>query len=176
MVGRGVTKVEATPLLEPDIRGLESVLYRFALRATRDREAARDLAQEALLAAVAQAGEFGGRSSLRTWVVGILAHKVTDHLRRRFRDRGEGGDEERFLAAPSAEDVERVVMARQELAAVERALGAIPERERLALLLVDVEGVEREEACNALGVSATHLRVVLHRGRNRLRKLLEDAS
>ncbi|APR77178.1 RNA polymerase sigma-54 factor RpoN [Minicystis rosea] len=162
-------------LLEPEIRSLEPVLYRFALRSTRDPEASRDLAQEALLAAVAQAAEFAGRSSLRTWVVGILAHKVTDHLRRRGRGRSEGDDEDRLLSTPSAEDVERVVMARQTLAAVDRALLSLPERERLALLLVDVEGVDRDEACNALGTSATHLRVLLHRGRNRLRRLLEDA-
>jgi RNA polymerase sigma-70 factor (ECF subfamily) len=167
--------VGAPPLSETEIRSLEPVLHRFALRATRDPEAARDLAQEALLAAVAQAAEFAARSTLRTWVVGILAHKVTDHLRRRARDRDGGDDEERLLAAPSAEDVERVIMARQELAAIDRALAALPERERLALLLVDVEGMDREDACNALGVGATHLRVLLHRGRNRLRKTLEDA-
>ena len=152
---------------------MEPVLHRFALRATRDAELARDLVQEALLAAVAQRREFGGRSSLRTWVVGILSHKVLDHFRRRaVRAAGEGDDAE-LLAAPSAHDVERVVAARQELAAVDRALAALPELERLALLLADVEGVERQDCCNALGVSATHLRVLLHRGRNRLRRMLE---
>ncbi len=111
---------------------------------------------------------------MRTWVVGILAHKVTDHRRRAGVRKEEEHDHDSLLAAPSGEDVERVVMARQELQAVERGLLALPERERLALLLLDVEGVSREEACNALGVSATHLRVLLHRGRNRLRRMLED--
>lgn len=166
----------AAPFREEDLRALEPVLFRFAVRSTRDPEASRDLAQEALLAALAQAEAFDGRSSLRTWIVGILAHKVTDHLRRRARSRSEGGDDERFLAAPSPEDVERVVMARQQLGAVERALRDLPERERLSLLLVDVEGLDRDQACNALGVSATHLRVLLHRGRNRLRKALEDGA
>lgn len=169
-----MTKGDASPLREPEIRSLKPVLYRFALRATRDPEASRDLTQEALLAAVTQTADFAGRSSLRTWVVGILAHKITDHLRRRARDRSEGDDEESLLGAPSPEDVERVVAARQELAAVDRALLAVSEKERLALLLVDVEGLDRDEACNALGVNATHLRVLLHRGRNRLRKLLEN--
>jgi RNA polymerase sigma-70 factor (ECF subfamily) len=166
-----------TPVLaESDIRELEPVLRRFALRATRDPELSRDLAQDALVAAVAQAEEFAGRSSLRTWVIGILAHKVTDHLRRRGVRREDGGDDEALLDAPGAEDVERVVMARQQLKKVERALQELPDRERLALLLVDVEEVDRTEVCNALGVTATHLRVLVHRGRNRLRKLLEDGS
>jgi RNA polymerase sigma factor (sigma-70 family) len=166
----------AAPILESDIRQLEVVLYRFALRATRDPELSRDLTQETLLAAVAEAGTFAARSSVRTWVIGILAHKVTDH-RRRSGVRGaqdEAGDDARLLATPSSEDVERVVMARQQLAAVDRGLKALPERERLALLLLDVEGVDRAEVCNALGVTATHLRVLLHRGRNHLRRLLEE--
>lgn len=160
-------------LLARDIRTLEPVLLRFALRATRDPETARDLTQEALLAAVTQAPTFAARSSLRTWVIGILTHKITDHLRRSAVRRSEG-DEADLLAAPSDEDVERVVAARRELRAVERALAGLPERERLALLVCDVEGMDRDEACNALGVSATHLRVLLHRGRNHLRRILED--
>jgi RNA polymerase sigma factor (sigma-70 family) len=172
----GVAKEGGAALPEAEIRQLEPVLYRFALRATRDPEQSRDLAQEALLAAVTQAETFAARSSLRTWVVGILAHKVVDHLRRRRGRLAEGGDDADLLEAPSAEDVERVVSARQELAAVERALLQLPERERLALLLLDVEGVDRAEVCNALEVSATHLRVLVHRGRNRLRRILEDGS
>ena len=161
---------KAADIADAELTALEPVLYRFALRATRDTELSRDLTQEALLAAVAQRREFAGRSSLRTWVVGILSHKVLDHFRR-TAVRGEG-DDAGLLATPSAHDVERVVAARQELAAVDRALAQLPELERLALLLADVEGLERQDCCNALGVSATHLRVLLHRGRNRLRRML----
>jgi RNA polymerase sigma-70 factor (ECF subfamily) len=157
---------------EQAVRELEPVLYRFALRATRDADLSRDLTQEALLAAVSQAPSFAGRSSLRTWVVGILSHKVIDHFRRRS-SQPSGDDDPDLIATPSSEDVERVVAARQELSAVEQALRELPELERMALLLVDVEGLEREDCCNALAVSATHLRVLLHRGRNRLRRMLE---
>ena len=156
---------------EQALRELEPVLFRFALRATRDADLSRDLTQEAMLAAVAQEGQFAGRSSLRTWVMGILSHKVIDHFRRRTLQ--PSGDDPDLLGTPSDEDVERVVAARQELSAVERALRQLPELERMALLMCDVEGVEREDCCNALGVSATHLRVLLHRGRNRLRRMLE---
>jgi RNA polymerase sigma-70 factor (ECF subfamily) len=170
-----VALADAPILQEHELRELEPVLYRFAFRATRDRELARDLTQDALLAAIAQAMTFEGRSSLRTWVIGILSHKLIDHYRRTSSHRLEPAEED-LLAAPSAADVERVVAARQELAAVERALAFLPERERLALLLTDVEGLEREDACRALDVSATHLRVLLFRGRNRLRRLLENGQ
>ena len=162
----------AVAISDSAVRELEPVVYRFALRAVRDPELARDLTQEALLAAVAQGESFAGRSSLRTWVIGILSHKLADHFRRRAAQ-PDGGDEPDLLAAPSAEDVERVVAARRELAAVEQALRALPDLERLALMLTDVEGLPREDCCNALGVTATHLRVLLHRGRNRLRRMLE---
>lgn len=164
---------EAARITEPLVRELEPVLFRFALRAVRDRELARDLTQEALLAAVAEGARFAGRSSLRTWVIGILSHKVLDHFRRRGVRLAAAEAAEELLAAPRPADVERVVAARQELAAVERGLAALPELERMALLLADVEGVPREDCCHALGVSATHLRVLLHRGRNRLRRMLE---
>jgi RNA polymerase sigma-70 factor (ECF subfamily) len=164
----------AVSLSGAEIAELQPVMQRFALRATRDPELARELVQEALVAAVAQSGEFAGRSSLRTWVIGILSHKVIDHFRR--RSLLVDGSEERLLEAPSPEDLERVIAARQELGRVERALRALPELERMALLMVDVEGVDREESRNALGVSATHLRVLLHRGRNRLREMLQNGE
>lgn len=160
-------------MAEPELRALEPVLYRFALRATRDPELSRDLTQDALLAALAQRGEFAGRSSLRTWVIGILSHKVLDHFRRRATRQADDEADLELLSTPSSQDVERVVSARQQLAAVDRALRELPDLERLAVLLVDVEGVEREDSCRAMGVTATHLRVLLHRGRNRLRRMLE---
>ena len=166
----------AAVIPEPELRALEPVLYRFALRATRDRDVARDLTQDALLAAIAQASTFAGRSALRTWVVGILSHKIIDHYRRTLGRVPDGEEDADLLATPSSADVERVVAARQELAAVDRALMQLPERERLALMLVDVEGLEREDACRALDVSATHLRVLLHRARNRVRRLLEHGQ
>jgi RNA polymerase sigma-70 factor (ECF subfamily) len=166
-------EASAAAKLEPELKELEPVLYRFALRATRDPDLSRDLTQDALLAAIAQWSSFAGRSSLRTWTIGILSHKMIDHFRRRATRAVDGDADPDLLAHPSQEDVERVVGAREELAQVDRALRHLPELERLALMLVDVEGVEREDSCRVLGVTATHLRVLLHRGRNRLRRMLE---
>jgi RNA polymerase sigma-70 factor (ECF subfamily) len=169
-----VVRPEAAVALERQFRELEPVLFRFALRATHDREAARDLTQDTLLAALADAATFEGRSGLRTWLVGILSHKIIDHFRRGKVRVADGSDAADLLATPSASDVERVVAARRELAAVDRALSRLPEHERLALLLVDVEELERAQVCRVLAVTPTHLRVLLHRGRHRLRRVLED--
>jgi RNA polymerase sigma-70 factor (ECF subfamily) len=148
------------------------VLRRFALRATRDPELSKDLTQETLLAVVKAQGDFEGRSTLRTWALGILSHKVIDHFRSKQVTLELESDDAQLLETASPDDVERTVAARQELGRVERALAQLPGRERLALLLTDVEGLDREAVCHALDVSPTHLRVILHRGRNRLRRLV----
>jgi len=148
-------------------------LHRFALRATRHEETAKDLAQDALVAALQ--GNFDGRSKLRTWVIAILSNKITDHFRSKKVRQIIDDEDPDLVAAASERGIERVLMAKQQLSLVDRALSELPERERLALLLVDVEGVPHDDACLSLDVSDGNLRVLLHRGRNRLRRLLERA-
>jgi RNA polymerase sigma-70 factor (ECF subfamily) len=160
------------PELDRALRDLRPVLSRFALRATGNVDLAQDLVQDALVAAMSATTPFAGRSSLRTWVLGILSHKVMDHFRAQRRPEA-GADDPELLQTASEADLERATMAKQTLRRVEEALATLPERERLVVLLVDVEGVDREAACHALDVSATHLRVLLHRGRNRLRRSVE---
>jgi RNA polymerase sigma-70 factor (ECF subfamily) len=166
----------AAPALTPDaIRALEPVLQAWARRALSDREVARDLVQETLLAALQRSDGFAGRSTLRTWLIGILSHKVIDHYRRnrpQALDVPEREDPD-LLMHPTAAALEQVLDDKAAVRKVERSLPALPELERMAFLLVDVEGVEREEACNALAVNPTHLRVLLHRARHRLRRALE---
>lgn len=157
---------------EAEILQLEPALLAFALRATRNPELSRDLVQDTLLSATTQARSFDGRSKLRTWVLGILSHKVIDHFRSVAVSREDPGGDEALLDTPSSDDVERVVIARQSLQRVEQALAGLPDKERVAILLTDVEGLDRAEVCHVLGVSPTHLRVLLHRGRNRLRRSL----
>ena len=60
---------------------------RFASLELRNREAAEDAVQETLLAALAAEKSFAGRSNLRTWLTGILKHKIVDALRRSTRER-----------------------------------------------------------------------------------------
>lgn len=162
------------------VRAAEPVLLAYAQRAVADASVARDLVQDTLLAALQGQARFDGRSQVRTWLVSILSHKIIDHFRRNKRWRpleadleDEGAD---LLQAPPTSSPEHAASRRQALGVVERALSTLTPRERVAVLLVDVEGVERTEACNVLGVRATHLRILLHRGRHRLRIALENAG
>lgn len=153
----------------------EPRLRAWALRATGDAEASRELVQETLTAAVAGFDRFDGRSSVLTWLLGLLAHKIADHFRRRYRDPFElaASEPADLLSIPTDSEVERVAMARRDLEKVRAAMAHLPRGERLALMLVCVEGLDHAQACHELGVSATNLRVLLHRGRHRLRRTLE---
>src|SRR5690349_9790697 len=77
-------------------------LLRFALLQLRDRNVAEDAVQETLLAAIQGASRFAGQSSVRTWLVGILKHKIVDSIRKTARERLGESDVEK----ESGEDLE----------------------------------------------------------------------
>lgn len=160
-------------LSRAQIDELEPALHAYAVRAVRDRELARDLVQDTLLAIVAGRDSFAGRSSLRTWAIGILTHKIMDSYRRRSSRAIDPDVAPDDLAEPTDRHRPDHVIARREaLVRLDAALGALPELERLAVLLIDVEGVDRAAACAHLAITPAHLRVLLHRGRHRLRRAI----
>ncbi|HEX7478285.1 MAG TPA: RNA polymerase sigma factor [Polyangiales bacterium] len=167
-------------LSEATIRQVEPVLTAFAVRAVRHHSLAQDLVQETYLAAIESRASFEGRSTPRTWMVGILLRKIVDHFRRHKRE--VLVDEVPELEAPTRFATQPYVAPdrhlddKRAMAVIDRALPELSELERMAVLACDVEQLDREEACNAMGVRPTHLRVLLHRGRHKLRKALEDAA
>src|SRR5215831_4185186 len=76
------------------IEAERAYLLRYASLQLRDRAAAEDAVQETLVAALAGEASFGGRSNLRTWLTGILKHKIVDTIRKSSRETPAGGDEE----------------------------------------------------------------------------------
>ena len=80
--------VESKPALGSDwVDAHADYLFNFAIGQVRDVSVAEDLVQETFLAAVKAQHSFGGKSSARTWLVGILRHKIYDHLRKTCRER-----------------------------------------------------------------------------------------
>src|SRR5262245_48628437 len=81
------TNPDSKPLLDPTywLEHHGDYLYRYALTRVRERSVAEDLLQETLLAAMGGFQEHEGRSSERTWLVGIMRHKIVDHFRRLAR-------------------------------------------------------------------------------------------
>ena len=161
-------------------------LMRYAALQLRDAAAAEDAVQETLLAALAGEAGFGGRSNLRTWLTGILKHKIVDAIRRASREApaaGEGEDadfdslfDERghWREAPAAwENPDGALEQKQFFAALEMCLERLPARTARAFLMREHLGVETEAICKELGITPTHCWVLLHRARMALRLCLE---
>jgi len=171
------------------VEGLRPYLLRYASLQLRDAAAAEDAVQEALLAALAGEADFAGRSNLRTWLTGILKHKIVDAIRRQARERPASevvpeGDEGEFDAlfdrrghwqeTPDAwEQPEGALGQKQFLAALEACLRALPQRTAQAFMMREHLGLETSEICKELGITTTHCWVMLHRARMALRLCLD---
>lgn len=154
---------------------------------------AEEVAQETWLAVVRGLDGFEGRSSLKTWIFRIVANRAITRGAREPRplsladeamadDAGAVADRARFNAAgvwrerPLAwqgRGAESLLLDRELMEHLRQALETLPPAQRAVVTLRDVEGLESEEVCNVLGVSETNQRVLLHRGRSRLRTALE---
>lgn len=169
-------------------------LYRYALLRLRDPAVAEDVVQETFLAALQARHNFAGQSSEKTWLVGILKHKIIDHFRKISRERPVHDIELRpddpvELFQTSGEwighwDLERgptewaadpghVLEQMEFWKVLERCLSELPARMASAFTLREMEDLSSEEICKALGISATNLWVMLHRARAHLRHCLE---
>jgi RNA polymerase sigma-70 factor (ECF subfamily) len=169
-------------------------LYGYALRRLRNRDLAEEVVQETFLAALQARDKFAGHSSERTWLIGILKHKMVDHFRRANREMpldqadtlsAEAEDafhttgewvghwkEERGPAAWGT-DPAAVVEQKEFWTVFERCLSALPARLAQVFVLREMDGLSTDEICETLNISANNLWVMLHRARTQLRRSLE---
>jgi RNA polymerase sigma-70 factor (ECF subfamily) len=158
-------------------------LFNLAVGQVRDPLVAEDLVQDTFLAALKARDRFAGRSSDRTWLVGILRHKIFDHLRRVCRERSVHVDnavrqdqeawDDSVLWAHEAAGECLEPSRRMELAelreALEIALGKLPSRIAQVFQLYEIEERPNREVCDQLKISESNLWVMLHRARKQLR-------
>lgn len=167
-------------------------LYRCALLRVRDAGLAEEVVQETFLAALQARNRFAGESSERSWMVGILKHKVTDHFRKQSREGwsedlerlGADLDEQLFDAegywishdvAPKSwpDDPSAVLEQKQFWEVLKRCLSELPPKMAQAFSLREVDELSSEEVCATLSITASNLWVLLHRARKHLRGCLE---
>ena len=164
----------------------QSGLLRLAQALTGNAATAEEVVQETWMSVLRSLHTFEMRSSLRTWVHRVCAHVALGRVRQEDRSpvpEGPAEDPERFDGRgawrdpPSRwadETPEALVARRQVVECIQRAVVTLPVRQRAIITLRDVQGFSSEEACDILGVTEVHQRVLLHRARTRVRSACEE--
>lgn len=153
-----------------------SSVYGTALRLTRDREDASDLAQEAFVRAYEAFDRFDGRN-FKAWMLRILTNLYINRYRKKQREgTGNSLDEESAVepVAPAEEVPDRQIFDEMLGAEVEEALAKVPDVFRIAVVLSDLEGMTYDEIAEATEVPVGTVRSRIARGRAILRKELEE--
>lgn len=169
-------------------------MFRYALARLRDDSAAEEVVQETFLAAIRSYHAFDGKSSERTWLIGILKHKIIDHYRKishqrsfdsidglppesadLFMQSGEWVDHFDFDRGPIdwGANPARIFEKGEFQVALRRCIAHLPDRLSAVFTLREMEEMETDEICKVLAISTTNLWVMLHRARAHLRKCIE---
>ncbi len=169
---------------------LQDYLLKFARLQLRNDAWAEDAVSETVLAALAKPQSFGNRSQLKTWLVGILKHKVVDALRHHHREVCVGGDSDDAQADPLESidfqadghfteqpadwgNPEQQTSSQQFFEILEACASKLPAAQGRLFLMREWLELSSEEICKELQLTPTNLYVQLHRARLRLRACLE---
>ena len=182
---------EARPIEPGELAGHRDYLFRFALAHLRDPVRAEDVVQDTLLAAVESRAAFSGRAQLRTWLTGILKHKIMDVFRRQAREApaqapeaaGDEDFEDQYFDAQARDhwrhfpqtwaDPEQSFEQSRFWEVLDACSKLMPAQTARVFVMRELMGLETDEICKELGVSANNCWVMLYRARMSLRQCLE---
>jgi RNA polymerase sigma-70 factor (ECF subfamily) len=170
------------------VRRHQRSLLGLARSFVRDSSLAEDVVQDTWIAVLQGAEKFEGRARFRTWLYRVLANRAKSRAVKESRYVPLDG-EPSVEASPVADRFdakgywrdrprewnltpERLLLSKEIRDVLENALDSLPPAQRAVVELRDVAGLEAAEACNVLGISETNQRVLLHRGRARVRAAL----
>jgi RNA polymerase sigma-70 factor (ECF subfamily) len=165
-------------------------LLRVAVLQLRDNDLAEDVVQDTLLAALQGAKGFSGRSSIKTWLTGILKHKIVDAIRKKTREPAFAAledevqlddmdalfDETGHWDNPPADwgDPEAQLSRVQFMDILQFCLEKLPPNTARVFMMREVMELESGEICKELSITTTNLWVILYRARMALRQCLEQ--
>ncbi len=173
-----------------DLQQWRSDLLRYATLQLRDPELAEDVVQETLLAGLEGLANFSGKSSPKTWLIGILKHKIMDAIRRKSREQSRTTDIEDERLGEAIDDMftagggwkqlpsdwgdpERAFENKKFWEIFELCSKLMPARTATVFMMHEVMEFTTEEICKELAITPTNLWVTLHRARLSLRQCLE---
>ena len=193
------SSVMEPPLNKPAANGLDpnswldrygDLLFGYALTRVHDRALAEDLVQEALLAALAASHTFRGDSKESTWLVGVLRHKILDHLRKSSRERRGREDWQTIVALgnnefdeqggwktpiPAWSNPEKSAEQAEFWPVFNNCMSELPEKLSTAFALRELDGIDTDQIADTLNISSkNNLWVILSRARQRIRHCLQS--
>ena len=162
-------------------------LLKYALLQLRNTAQAEDAVQETLVAAIRGAQTFAGGSSVRTWLIGILKHKIIDSIRKSSREQSldqyeASADDLDAFFKPDGHyidkpadwgDPERALSQRRFFEVMEQCMESLPRMTAQAFAMREVMGLDTKEICSNLGITTSNCWVLLFRARMKLRDCLE---
>lgn len=164
-------------------------LYSFALYRIQSETIAQDLVQDTLTAALKSKSGFKGKSSEKTWLTGILKHKITDYLRKKYREPvlddhridNQAFDDQfdsngHWVTGPLEwkANPQELLEQKSFLDMVKKCLASLPKQPAHALTLREIEGDSTKKICKLLNITPTNCWVILHRARSLMRKCIEN--
>jgi len=170
----------------------QALMLRVASRYVRSRTVAEEVVQETWLGVLNELERFEGRASVKTWIFRILVNRAISRAQREGRtvpfssvsDDEPAVDPDRFRPAGDPYPggwkrfpdplPEQRLLERETLAMIEAAIGELPDRQQLVIVMRDIEGWSAEEVCQSLEISEANQRVLLHRARSKVRSCLES--
>ena len=170
------------------IQTLRPQLLRFARAQLRNEAWAEDAVSETVLAALAKPQAFAGQSQFKTWLIGILKHKLIDQIRRHSREVSATSQEDdediddllfnttgHWRVAPVEwGDPEAACGRREFFEVLEVCVEKLPGAQGRVFMMREWLELDSSEICKELGITATNLWVLLHRARWRLQTCLQE--
>jgi len=163
-------------------------LFNYTISRVNDREIAQDLVQDTFLAALKAMKNFKGEASERTWLISILKRKIIDHYRKINSIKGkaevritsnndsetEGDWLEERVADPFDKTAEDTIQNTELGEAILNCLSKLPEKQSEIFRMKTIEGIETEDICNELNITASNLWVIIHRARTAMALCLKE--
>ncbi len=163
-------------------------LFCFARSRVRDSFTAEDLVQETLLAAYRSFAGFSGKSSLKTWLIGILKHKIIDHYRKCKPEHSDDtiddfsssmnglfDKQEKWSIKPEnwGHDPKNLYERQELMSVINACLNEMPKRMSQAYTLRELDGASTDELCDYFQTGKNNIGVIMYRARMLLRRCLE---
>ena len=175
------------PVNPQDLDTHRPQLLKYAMLQLRNHAQAEDVVQETLIAAIRGAGTFAGGSTVRTWLIGILKHKIIDTIRRASREQSldqyeTSADDMDPMFRPDGHyvdqpadwgDPEEALSRQRFFGVLEQCMDSLPKATAQAFAMREVMGLETAEICANLSITPSNCWVLLFRARMRLRECLE---